>query len=388
MKLGGFELGYLNSLNYKTPFMVVDQQLVVDKYRLLKNELFDIDKIHYALKCNPDESVLLPLIKEGSNFEIASIGEYELLARHGVTADRIVYSNPVKPAEHIRTAFESGIKYFAFDSINELEKLAINAPGGQVYARVEVGDNSSVFPLSKKFGLPSNQVIQLMLRAKKMGLKPVGLTFHVGSQTDNPYAWNGAIKLCSVLISELLQKGVRLEFLDIGGGLPANYSNETVKLTDFTRVIKTALATYLPYSLRIIIEPGRYLVAESSVIAATIIGIERREETNWLYLDMGVFQGLMEVLEISDWQFPLASSIDGSSFKKDRYILTGPSCDPYDIITESAVLPSVLSTGDRIYIGSSGAYTTSYGSNFNGFSPPQVYPLKTVRQTHKTRRMS
>jgi ornithine decarboxylase len=134
----------------------------------------------------------------------------------------------------------------------------------------------------------------------------------------------------------------------------------------------------LPYSPALIAaEPGRSLVAESGVMAATVIGVEMRGDERWAYLDVGGYNGMMEAVQTGGrWPFPLLTSpglagrgglAAGASV---RTTVTGPTCDSSDTMFYGVPLPAALSAGDRLYIGSAGAYTTSYASSFNGFPPP------------------
>ena len=115
----------------------------------------------------------------------------------------MLYSNPVKPPTHIAEAYRAGLWRFSFDSPNELSKIAVHAPGSAVYIRLRVDDQASVFPLSRKFGADPDDAFDLMMLAKGMGLRPYGITFHVGSQCGNPIAWRQAIADTARLMNEL-----------------------------------------------------------------------------------------------------------------------------------------------------------------------------------------
>ena len=106
----------------------------------------------YAIKCNSTPDMLMTACEAGIDFEVASLGELQMLQAHGVNPANVLYSNTVKPAGHIRQSAAAGLWRFAFDSEGELQKIAANAPGSAVYIRVRVDDSSSVFPLSRKFG--------------------------------------------------------------------------------------------------------------------------------------------------------------------------------------------------------------------------------------------
>ena len=120
-------------------------------------------------------------------------------------------------------------------------------------------------------------------------------------------------------------------------------------------------------------EPGRYLVAECGVLASTIIGREERAGEEWLYIDVGVYNGLMETQQLqNNWAYPMSSSRWGQpATRTSHFTVAGPSCDSADTMFVGVELPASLTVDDRIYIGTAGAYTTSYASNFNGFPAPE-----------------
>jgi ornithine decarboxylase len=140
-------------------------------------------------------------------------------------------------------------------------------------------------------------------------------------------------------------------------------------------VIRTAL-TRLPYQPQLLAaEPGRYLVAESGVLAASVIGVAERDGQRWAYLDVGGYNGMMEAVQTGGrWLFPLLTSRpDHFRERSIPTVVTGPSCDSSDTMFYDAPLPAGLEVGDRVYIGSAGAYTSAYATAFNGFAAPTLH---------------
>ena len=113
---------------------------------------------------------------------------------------------------------------FALDSEGELLKIAAAAPGSAIYVRLNVEDSHSLFPLSRKFGTSADEALRLLRMAPECGLRPYGLTFHVGSQCTDPSMYSRAIERCGLVMRRLEQYGTRIEMLNIGGGMPATYS--------------------------------------------------------------------------------------------------------------------------------------------------------------------
>lgn len=371
----------LDDLDHVTPFLLTDPSVIEDRYRRLV-ELVPGLQVFYAVKCNATAEVLSTLARQGSGFEIASFFELDQVTAAGARPEDVLYSNPVKPSDHIEAAFGRGVRRFAFDSESELRKLAQRAPGARVYARLTVDDHRSLFPLSKKFGTSVEDATRLLLLAPELGLVPYGLTFHVGSQCTDPAAWRGAIAQCSIAMRELDRHGIRLEMLNLGGGLPGRYVDPVPAIEQITGVIRRALQQ-LPYRPSLLCaEPGRYLVAESTVLVASVIGLATRGRERWAYLDVGGYNGLMETLQTGGrWHFPLATSRRDDGAPLVPFTLTGPTCDSSDTILRDVPLLSSLSEGDRIYIGATGAYTSSYASHFNGFPPPTPRFLESAALT-------
>jgi ornithine decarboxylase len=354
-----------------TPYVLTDLNVVEGNARQLK-ELLDDVKIYYAVKSNSHPEIIRRLDGVVDGYDIASLGEWRLLKENGVSPDRILFSNPVKISNHIEETYRDGLRYYALDSLDEIKKLSEIAPGANVYIRIQVSDYGSKFPLSKKFGLLPSHVVEYAAAAESMNLKVRGLAFHVGSQSENPQVWESAFETSGALIDRLSQIGVTIDFLDIGGGFPADYGQPIPSIGVTCRYINKAIKKHIPKGVQVVAEPGRFMVAESSVIVTEIIAREHRSGTDWLYLDMGVFQGLMEPLEMAGWKYPTFTDKNPRGYKKD-FVLTGPSCDAYDTIGMDYSLPSDINKGDKVYIGSAGAYTSVYGSNFNGFQIPETY---------------
>lgn len=355
-----------------TPFLVLDLDRVTESYERFTAALPGVD-VHYAMKCNPDRRILSRLHGLGGKFEIASVAELHDLIALGVDPAEVLYSNPVKPAAHIAEAWRAGVWRFAFDSEAELTKLAAHAPGAGVYARMATALGGNTVPSEGKFGVSPADSAKLLRSARARGLRPYGLAFHVGSQMLTASAWEAALGQAGGVLQELAADGIRLELLDLGGGFPARYDVPPPPLADFGAAIFGALDAHLPYVPPVLaVEPGRGLVAEAGVMVATVIGLAERAGRRWVHLDVGAFNGFMEALESGNQlRFPVADS-RGSAHREPVH-LTGPTCDSQDTIMFDVPLSADLELDDRVFLGTAGAYTTSYASDFNGFAVPLTY---------------
>jgi ornithine decarboxylase len=362
----------LEVIDVPTPYLVTDLDTVARRHAAFSRALPGV-RAFYAMKCNPSPEILTTLAASGSSFEIASLGELRLLQRLGVDPADVLYSNPVKPPAHIAEAYRAGLWRFSFDSPNELAKIAEHAPGAAVYVRLRVDDKASVFPLSRKFGADAEDAFGLMLLARRLGLRPYGITFHVGSQCGNPVAWRRAIGDAGRLMDRLRAEDIEIGMLDLGGGFPARYVADVPSIERIGSYVTPALADLLPYRPELLAaEPGRHLVAEAAVMAVGVIGREQRGDENWLFVDVGAYNGMMETLQTANgWNYPLWTSVDGhADVPHLPFTVTGPSCDSSDTMFAGVPLPATIDVGDTLYIGSAGAYTLSYASAFNGFDPP------------------
>jgi ornithine decarboxylase len=365
------EPGALDELAFDTPFLVTDCDEVARRFDEFTRAMPEV-RPYFALKCNAALPVLATLAAQGAGFEIASVFELDPLRAVGARAEDVLFSNTVKPEQHVRSAVARGVWRFALDSEEELRKLAAAAPGSAVYVRLDVEDSHSLFPLSRKFGTSPDEALRLLVLAPEVGLRPYGLTFHVGSQCTDPSMYSRAIDQCGLVMRRLELHGTRIEMLNVGGGMPATYADPAPDIAAVGDAVSRAVSR-LPYRPpHLAAEPGRFLVAESSVLVATVIGTTCRAGERWAYLDVGGFNGLMEAIQTGGrWLFPMRTSrADDAVAPTASFNVTGPSCDSGDTMFYGVDLPETLSAGDRLYIGSAGAYTLSYASHFNGFPPP------------------
>lgn len=366
-------INVLKDLDYPTPFKITNLAKIRSQVELIKSHIPRLE-IHYAVKSCTDIEVIKSIDGLVHGYDIASLGEFELLNSLGVSADRILYSNPVKIPDHITQTHDAGVNYYAFDSLDEINKLSEYAPAANCYLRVKVSDYGSKFPLSSKFGVDSLHAVAYMDMAIDKGLKANGLAFHVGSQSENLHTWEVAFETCGKIIQNLAKADIKIDMLNIGGGFPVMYTERIASFPQIARVINRSIDRFIPPQVKIVTEPGRFISAEASVIVTKVIGREHRGSSEWLFLDMGVFQGLMEPLEMHNWRYPIFTDYGKKAAAFSRpFTLTGPTCDAYDTIGLDYQLPSTIKRGDRIYIGVAGAYTGVYESTFNGFSPPKTY---------------
>ncbi|MFV3386373.1 MULTISPECIES: type III PLP-dependent enzyme [Pseudomonas] len=364
---------------HETPFVVIDRQIIADAYDQL-GTCFPFAKVYYAVKANPAVEIIELLRDKGSSFDIASIYELDKVMATGVGPERISYGNTIKKARDIRYFYEKGVRLFATDSEADLRNIAKAAPGSKIYVRILTeGSTSADWPLSRKFGCQPDMALDLLILAKQLGLVPYGISFHVGSQQRDIDVWDAAIAKVKVIFERLKEEdGITLQMINMGGGFPANYIQRTNDLetyaAEITRFLKEDFGDDLP---EIILEPGRSLIANAGVLVSEVVLVARKSRTaveRWVYADVGKFSGLIETMDESI-KFPIWTEKKG---EMEEVVIAGPTCDSADIMYEHYKygLPLNLSSGDRLYWLSTGAYTTSYSAvEFNGFPPLKSYYL-------------
>ncbi len=361
---------FLGQSALATPGLVMDLDRVAENYRALRAAL-PAAKIYYAVKANPAAPILQLLAGMGSCFDAASIQEIDACITAGAAASAISFGNTVKKPSAIAAAHGYGVPLFAFDSTEELQKIAKHAPGAKVYCRIAVNNVGAEWPLSKKFGTTLDRARELMLEAPTLGLIPHGLSFHVGSQQTGTAAYEMAIAQVAMLFTDLKAAGLELKMLNLGGGYPIRYQDDVPDTDCFGTAIMQAMTEHFGNDLPdMLIEPGRAMVGNAGVVAAEAILVCRRipeDERRWVYLDIGRYGGLAETEgEAIRYRITAGSGAAGP------VVLAGPSCDGVDVMYEKTPyrLPLDLAAGDRVLIHDTGAYVTSYASqNFNGFAP-------------------
>ncbi len=355
-----------------TPCLVVDTDRVAENFRALRRAL-PLAQIYYAVKANPAPAVLDRLVTLGSRFDAAGIEEVEACLAAGARPGEISFGNTIKKASAIRRAHEVGVAMFAFDSIEELEKLARHAPGSQVYCRILVENAGADWPLSRKFGTTIETARELMLRAGELGLDPFGLSFHVGSQQTTTAAYEAAIGRVAMLFTDLKDAGVNVRMVNLGGGFPTRYRDDVPDIDQFAGAIMGAMTAHFGNALpEMVIEPGRFVVGNAGVVSSEVVLVCRRSKEDpvrWVYLDIGRFGGLAET-EGEAIKYRITTPHDGGP--TGPVAIAGPTCDGADILYEKSNyrLPLALTGGERVELLSTGAYVSTYASQrFNGFAP-------------------
>ncbi len=342
-----------------SPLVMVDCDVIRSQYRALSDALPGVD-LHYALKPLPERSVVETLKEMGGFFDLATNGEVDLVRRCGVDPRRCIHTHPIKRDADIREAIRFGVRTFVVDNPDEKGKFVRHRQRSEVLLRVAFRNSAAAADLSRKFGCDPESVPALLDLARRLGVKVIGLSFHVGSQTPTPDMHVHAIEECGRLIAAARADGHPLSALDIGGGFPISYQAAQIPIADFCEPIRIALGR-LPSGLRLLAEPGRFIVGPAGTGLSTVVGRALREGRWWFYLDDGLYGSFNGQLHDHATYVIRPLRDDGSRVKA---VLAGPTCDSIDVVREDIELP-LLEIGDVVIGESMGAYTSASSSDFN-----------------------
>jgi len=346
---------------FGSPLLVVDCARVRAQYLRLARALPGV-ALHYALKPLPHAAVIDAVVGLGGGLDLAATGEVQLARRCGVDPARCIHTHPIKRARDIVNALDYGIETFVADNPDELRKFRAYAGRVGLLLRVSFRSPGAVCDLSRKFGCDPAAALELARLAAGLGLDVRGFSFHAGSQLADADKHVEAIEACAQLLAAARRERLgRCDTLDIGGGFPIDYLERAAGIGRFCAPIRRALAR-LPKRVRVLAEPGRYIVGPAAIAVGTVMGRAQREGRWWYYLDDGVY-GSYAGAHYDHARYPISALRDGPTAPS---VLAGPTCDSIDVMAEDLMLPQ-LRAGDLVVGRQMGAYTWALASEFNLF---------------------
>jgi ornithine decarboxylase len=352
---------------FGSPLLILDCERVRVQFRKLKKALPRVD-LHYALKPMPHPAVVETVVAEGGFLDLATTGEVQLAQRLGVDPARCIHTHPIKRPEDIANALEFGVRLFVADNPDEVRKFEHLAQRAELLLRVSFRSPGAVVDLSRKFGCDPENLLALARLAADLGVRVRGLSFHVGSQTRDPAKHVEALAACAKLMTAARREHLGVfDTLDIGGGFPIDYAEPVQDISRFCAPLRAALAK-LPRRVRIIAEPGRYIVGPCAIGVASVMGRAQREGHWWYYLDDGLYGAFSGQL-FDHARYPVEPLRD--AVERLPSVLAGPTCDSIDVIAENLMLP-LLKVGDLVVGRAMGAYTWASATEFNFFPKPTV----------------
>jgi len=334
--------------------------------------------VHYALKANSTLGIARLIRSLGIGVDANSGGEIEVALRAGFVPDQIVFTGVGKTLAELERAVSLGVKAINVESRGEIERIDQVAHAAGTTARVAVRVNPDIDPGSHphistgtrvtKFGIPIDRVRPLFRdRQAWPGVELIGVHVHVGSQILEAEPLARAAVTLAALAQALRDDGVRLEHLDLGGGVGIAYNGEpALSASEYADAVLPAVRTT---GLPVVIEPGRVLLGAAGVLVARVVDVKDQAGTRFVVLDAGMTELLRPALYGAYHRIEPVVPRPGI---RETCEIVGPLCETSDTLGSNRTLPP-LEVGDLVAIRDAGAYGIVMASNYNRrMLPPEV----------------
>ncbi len=371
---------------YGTPLYIYSYNTLLRHFKAY-DEAFDgyPHIICFALKANSNAAILRLFAKNGSGADVVSGGELFRALKAGVPSKKIVYAGVGKTEEEIRYALKSKILMFNVESENELREIDRVAGKIRVRAPIALRINPDIDPethpyistgLKKhKFGIPIEDALEYYKLASRLkNIDVVGIHKHIGSQITKVSPFVDALKRILILVDELTGRGVKIQYLDIGGGLGISYREEEPPLPK--DLAKNLLPLLDGRKLTLIMEPGRSIVGNAGILVTKVLYLKKGVEKEFVIVDAGMNDLMRPSL------YGAYHHITPIVKKKRRTILAdvvGPICESADFLAKEREMPEVRQ-GEYLVVMSAGAYGFSMSSNYN--SRPRAAEVMVKGEKH------
>jgi diaminopimelate decarboxylase len=364
---------------YGSPLYVYDVKGVQKRLDLLKSVLPSNAKIHYAMKANHFDAILNAFLQAGCGVDIVSSGEMDLALRMGFRPDDIVFSGVAKTRAEIKAAIENKIYQINVESLPELERiiqiarqLEVKKPVA-VALRMNPDVKTETHPYiqtgfrDNKFGFDFSEMPKLysVLKQTTDVVRLVGLTLHIGSQIRDLAPFKTAILKTLELYKDVESAGFPLERFDVGGGVGIDYQNPDLSadedlLARYGQLLKEILPTSIP---KILLEPGRVLVARFGTLLTEVQYVKRTPFKNFVIVDAGMNHLMRPALYQAQHRIHVVGH--ASSEKLMKCDVVGPICESADVLGYERELPENLQSGDILSVCDVGAYGSVMMNDYN-----------------------
>jgi diaminopimelate decarboxylase len=372
---------------YGTPIYVINEELIRKRYRELKEKLDSVyrkNSIYFAIKSNSNLSVLKILNSEGAFFDCTSTGEIYECFKVGIPPEKIIFTGNMFTNEDFKFAVENKV-HVNLDSISQLRRLnkifedfsiEKQAISFRINPEFGAGHHSHTITAGKmiKFGILDNQVLEAYSMAKEFGFKKFGTHIHIGSGIIKPHDFDEAIDKYIAIISNLAETlDITFEFIDFGGGLgiPYHPEEEPLNLGTYKDIVVKKFKKLVENGdmgePRFIIEPGRYLSAEASIILTQINTIKDNGYRKFVGVNAG-FNTLIRPMLYNSYHHIIPCT-ETKERVMTKYDVVGPICESGDVIGKQRVLPE-LKEDEFLAILDAGAYGFVMSSLYNSRPRP------------------
>jgi diaminopimelate decarboxylase len=371
---------------FGTPLYVYSYKTLIDHYLKLKRAFAELNPlICFSVKSNSNLSILEALVDRGAGLDIVSGGELYRAKKIGVDPKKIVYASVGKTRQEIEEAICAGILFFNVESLQELGLISEVAIGLKKEARVCIRINPNIDPhthryittatVESKFGVDFDTARIIFLnRDNFKNVKLMGLHVHIGSQITQVEPFLAALHRIVSFIDELKMMRIKLEWLNIGGGLGIIYKDEKPQTAgEFALNVVPLLKKT---GLKIILEPGRFIVGNAGILATRVIYAKDTKAKRFVVVDAGMndlirpalYDAYHEILPVTSHQ----SQVTSQTKKSD---VVGPICESGDFLAKDRFLP-LYDNGDLLAVMGAGAYGFSMASNYNSRRRPAEVLVK------------
>ena len=363
-----------------TPLYVTSEKRLRDNIQAYNRAFPKADK-YFAVKANGNLTVLRIAAQEGLGADVFSPGELFLARLASISADKILYNGNSKSEKDHRMALEAGVR-MSVDSREELEQLAKTAMSTEKEAEILFRVNPDVSPKTHpkiatglktaKFGIPAEQVAMTYMRALDLpGILPVGLHCHIGSQILDTSPFAEAANKMMEIAGDVADIGGEIKVIDLGGGLGIQYHPDMPAPTpaDLAKVVLPIFEDRcrdLGIAPKLILEPGRSIVADTTIML-TSVNVIKRAHMNFVAVDAG-FNALARPMLYDSYHHVIVANKAGLQ-AEENYTVVGPICETGDILAKDRMLPQ-LERQDVIAFLDTGAYGFSMASQYNGQPRP------------------
>ncbi|MCR4297069.1 MAG: diaminopimelate decarboxylase, partial [Elusimicrobia bacterium] len=356
---------------YGTPLYVYDAAVVRDRYRALRRAFTRPALVCYALKANSSRALSAVLALEGAGADIVSGGELRRALRAGFRPSRIVFSGVGKTEEELAAGLRAGVKAFNVESAEELDALARVAGRLKKRAPVSIRLNPDIHARThphittgraeNKFGVETAEALALYRRASRDArLRVAGVQCHIGSQIISLAPYRRAAAAVAALSAYLKGRGIRLDFADLGGGLGISYKDETP--LDPRALVKTLEGAFSGQpELELLVEPGRYLVADAGLLLTKVLYRKVTSKRRFVIVDAAMTDLPRPALYDAWHPVEVVAPRKG---KKTMADVVGPVCESGDFLARQRPLPP-LERGDLLAVLKAGAYGFAMSSQYN-----------------------
>ena len=356
-----------------SPFYCYSSKILESKYSELTDAFKEEDLlVCFSLKANSNQSIIKTFSSLGSGADVVSIGELKRALKAKIPPNKIVFSGVGKNTDEIIFAIKNKILMINVESISELKQISTQAANLNMIAPIslrvnpdiEAGGNEKISTGKKqdKFGISIKEAIDVYELASNLdNIEIKGIDVHIGSQINDLEPFEKTFDSIVETITKLKDKNIDIDIIDLGGGIGINYTDEkALNIKDYAALVSKKLGSL---NKKIIIEPGRFLTAESGILVTKIIYIKENESKKFIIVDAamndfirpslyGSLHNALPIIE-NDKERPIES-----------YDVVGPICETGDFFIKDFKTSQLLER-DLIAITNVGAYGSVLSSNYN-----------------------